>query len=368
MSGIPAGRSYRIKNQRSNLYLNVKGYSLDESECLEQWPLQTGKNRASQIWHVFPLDFGKYLLANKASGLVMNVRGNSTAPSAVVEHYLLQAPSKKPAQHWMLRGTTGGAFEVINDRSQLLLNVCEWSTARSAVVEQYTQATGDNAASQRWLFEVEDEYKPVLALADLVDVGPGDIHRMTSFQPTPSTKTQPVQVGAMAYPFPLVRDPALDRRRQARENPYYILRRFSFWERVYSYEHSGASNYTHADSTTVGLTSTDSQAVQETVGISVTSEAKLGFSSGPAGGVEGSASLSSTISAELKVTTTHEEVKTHSRTEEFKRTYEAGKRVTEAIWLRSDKYVLERLDGSVVIDWTTRDPSTSITDAYPPQG
>ncbi|MGQ4490256.1 hypothetical protein ACN6LM_000785 [Streptomyces sp. SAS_281] len=28
----------------------------------------------------------------------------------------------------------------------------------------------------------------------------------------------------------------------------------------------------------------------------------------------------------------------------------------------------ERLYGSVVLDWTTRDPNTSITDAYPPQG
>ncbi|MFH9298309.1 RICIN domain-containing protein [Streptomyces sp. NPDC017520] len=368
MSGIPAGRSYRIRNQRSNLYLNVSGFSPDESAYVEQYRLQTGNNRASQIWHVFPLDYGKYLFANKSSGLVMNVKYNSTAPSTVVEQFRFQAPNANPAQHWMLNSKPEGAFEVVNDRSQLVLNVSEWSTAPSVVVEQYTRTTGPMIGSQRWFFEVEDEYKPVLALADLGAVGPGQIHRMTSYQPTPSDKTEPVQVGAMAYPFPLVRDPANDRRRQARENPYYILRRFSFWERVYSYEHSGASNYTHTDSTTVGLTRTDSQAVQKTTGISVTSKAELGFSAGPAGGVNGSASLSSTISHELKVTTTHEEVKTHSKTEEYKRTYEAGKRVTEAIWFRSDKYVLERLDGSVVIDWTTREPNTSITDAYPAQG
>jgi hypothetical protein len=40
-------------------------------------------------------------------------------------------------------------------------------------------------------------------------------------------------------------------------------------------------------------------------------------------------------------------------------------RMTEAIWYRSDKYVLERLNGTVVLDWTARDPNTSIADAYP---
>jgi hypothetical protein len=32
--------------------------------------------------------------------------------------------------------------------------------------------------------------------------------------------------------------------------------------------------------------------------------------------------------------------------------------VTEAIWYRSDKYVPDRLNGTVVLDWTTRDPDT----------
>ncbi|MEU4930734.1 hypothetical protein AB0G54_30245 [Streptomyces yokosukanensis] len=208
------------------------------------------------------------------------------------------------------------------------------------------------------MFEVEDEYKPVLDLPDITYPGIGDIHRMTSYEPTPSAKTDPVEVGAMAYPFPLVRDPAYDRRRQAQDNPYYILRRYGFWERVYSYEHGGASDYTHTEETTVGLTTTNARTVEETTSISVTAEASFGFK-----GV--GASLSTTISHELKVTTTHEEVKSHSKKVTIERNYQAGKRVTEAIWYRSDKYVLERLNGTVVLDWTTRDPNTSVADAYP---
>ncbi|MBT2492923.1 RICIN domain-containing protein [Streptomyces sp. ISL-96] len=360
MPQIPAGRSYRIKNQRSNLYMNVSGYSANNGQYLELWHLQpqSDSNRRSQIWHVFPLDFGRYLLANKASGQVVNVAGNSTNAGQYLEQYPIQPLSSRPAQQWMLHDVAAGAVQIINDRSQLLANLRGWSTAPGAVLEQWIPADASQATAQHWLFEVEDEYKRVLDLPDITHPGVGDIHRMTSYQPTPSAKTDPVEVGAMAYPFPLVQDPAYDRRRQAQENPYYILRRYGFWERVYSYEHGGASNYTHTEKTTVGLTTTNAKTVEETTSISVSAEASFGFK-----GV--GASLSSTISHELKVITTHEEVKSHSKEVTIERNYEAGRRVTEAIWYRSDKYVLERLNGTTVLDWTTRDPNTSVADAYP---
>lgn len=362
MPQIPAGRSYKIKNRRSNLYVNVHSYSQDEGKELQQWHLQpqSDSNRRSQIWHIFPLDFGRYLLANKSSGQVANVYRNDTAPSAWLQQYPLQQQSARPAQQWMLHDVpgSGGAVQVINDKSQLLMNVDRYSTSPGVHLEQWTLASGADAGSQQWFFEVEDEYKPVLDLPHTSYPGIGDIHRMTSYSPTPSAKTEPVQVGAMAYPFPLVRDPAYNRQRQARENPYYILRRYGYWERVYSYEHGGASDYTHTEETTVGLTTTNARTVEETTTISVTAEASFGFKGF-------GASLSSTISHELKVTTTHEEVKSHSRRVELKRQYFAGKRVTEAIWYRNDKYVLERLNGTVVLDWVTRDPNTAIADAYP---
>jgi hypothetical protein len=360
MPQIPAGRSYRIKNQRSGLYMNVRAYSANEGALLELWQLQPrgDANRRSQIWHVFPLDFGRYLLANKGSGLVVNVVGNSTIPGERLEQYHLQPLNSRPAQQWMLHDVAAGAVQIINDKSQLLANLRSWGTAPSTLLEQWTLAGDSHATAQHWLFEVEDEYRRVIDLPEITYPGIGDIHRMTSYQPTPSDKTSPVEVGAMAYPFPLVRDPAFDRRRQAQENPYYILRRYGYWERVYSYEHGGASDYTHREETTVGLTTTNGRTVEDTTSISVTAEASFGFKGA-------GASLSTTISRELKVTTTHEEVKSHFRTVTIERIYQAGRRVTEAIWYRSDKYVLERLNGTVVLDWVTRNPNMSIADAYP---
>jgi hypothetical protein len=356
---IRPGNSYRIKNKRSNLYLSVVGCSLDESAQLEQRELRPhGQDRMSQVWHVFPLDFGSYLLVNKASGLVVNIAWNSTDSSARAEQYRLQTPDQEPAQQWLLRDSGGGVYEIINNKSQQLLNVVWYSEEPSALIEQYPHTSDERSDAQRWLLEVEDEYKVVADLTSLPYTGIGDIHRMTSYQPTPSDHTEPIEIAAMAYPFVLVHDPLYSRRRQAQENPYYILRRYGFWKREYSYEHSGASDLTKTKQTTVGLTTTAAATVEDTASISVTAEA--GF------GLHGfGASLSATISNELMVTTTHEEVRNHSEQETIQRSYHAGKRVTEAVWYRSDRYVLERLDGSKVLDWTTRNPNMTITDAYP---
>ena len=357
---IQPGRSYRIKNQRSNLYLSVVGNSLKESALLEQRELQPyGQDRLSQVWHVFPLDFGSYLLVNKASGLVVNIAWNSTDWSARAEQYRLQTPgAEQPAQQWLLRDSPGGVYEIINNKSQQLLSVAWYSEEPSALIEQYPHTNDERSGAQRWLLEVEDEYKVVADLTQRPDTDIGDIHRMTSYQPTPADHTKQVEIAAMAYPFVLVDDPALDRQRQAQENPYYILRRYGFWQREYSYEHSGAADLTESKQTTVGLTTTDAATVEDTASISVTAEA--GF------GLHGfGASLTATISNELMVTTTHEEVRNHSEQETIQRSYHFGNRVTEAVWYRSDRYVLERLDGSVVLDWTTRNPNMKITDAYP---
>lgn len=358
---IQPGSSYRIKNQRSNLYLSVVGNSLKESALLEQRELQpNGQDRLSQVWHVFPLDFGSYLLVNKASGLVVNIAWNSTDSSARAEQYRLQTPGAgtEPAQQWLLRDSGGGVYEIINNKSQQLLSVVWYSEEPSALIEQYPHTSDERSGAQRWLLEVEDEYPVVADLTRRPDTGIGDIHRMTSYEPTQSNQTEPVEIAAMAYPFVLVHDPYYDRQRQAQEYPYYILRRKGFWQREYSYEHGGAGDFNMSEQTTVGLTTTAAATVEHTASISVTAEA--GF------GLHGfGASLTATISNELMVTTTHEEVRNHSKQETIQRSYHADKRVTEAVWYRNDRYVLERLDGTVVLSWTTRNPNMTVNDAYP---
>ncbi len=357
MRPIPAGRAYRLLNVQSHLLLNVVAHSNAESARLEQFPVSQA-NRMSYTWHVFPLDFGRYLLVNMSSGFVVNIVSNSTRPSAPAEQFHLQAPQDRPTQEWVLRHVAGSfdEYEVINAESQLNLNVVGFSRQASARVEQFTRASGSDFLSQRWAFLVEREYRPVLDLQPGND-SIGDVNRMTSFADPKPASTTPVLAGSMAYPFPLVRDPAYSRERQARENPYYILRKFGFWTKVFFYDHGGASEYTHRETTRVGLTTTNSTTVEHTTGISVSAEASFGFRGF-------GASLSTTMSQQLRVETTKTVSHESSREVEITRTYPAGRRVAEAIWYRDDRFVLERLDGSRVLEWVTRNPNRTVADTF----
>lgn len=107
----------------------------------------------------------------------------------------------------------------------------------------------------------------------------------------------------------------------------------------------------------MGLTTKNSQTIEETVGIKITH--KGGFSL-----VEGLSAVATELSYQLKVTATHERTEESWRQVTLERSYSAGKRVTEALWYRDDQYTLERLDGTKVLEWTTRDPNTVITDTY----
>ncbi|GAA2208299.1 hypothetical protein GCM10009850_037570 [Nonomuraea monospora] len=355
MAALTAGRTYVIRNRKSGNVLNVAAYSTGSSAKLETWSLQSDLNRPSQVWHLFPLDQGTCLLVNKRSGHLANVASNSAQPSAGLE----QLTDGATMHTWMLREAPGGGYHIVNKRSGLYMNVSGNSSKLSAPVEQYyLQNTAE--AAEVWNLEIEDEYKTVLDAGhverDPADVG--DIVRLTSYKQPAKTQTEPVLIGRVALPFVMVADPALPRERQSAESPYYLLSRYGYWKLVYFFEHGGASEYTKTQEVRVGLSTTNAKEVESTVGISVTAEASFGY-----GGFSGS--LSATVSAELKVTTSTSTTQESSRTDTVSRTYPAGKRVSETIWYKEDKYVLTRLDGTTLTEWVVRDPDTCITDAYP---
>ncbi|MFK0294069.1 RICIN domain-containing protein [Streptomyces sp. NPDC090442] len=356
--GFTAGRSYVIRNRRSGLVLNVAGNGTNQGADLDTWTLQTNNYRASQTWHLFPLDQGSVLLANKNSGQVVSVRDNSTDPSKRIEQYPLQA-DRLGAQSWMLRDAPGGGYHIVNKRSGLYVNLAGNNSDSGAKADQY-YLQDNPAACQVWDLEVEDENKTILDL-DQVDTDPddiGDIIRLTDFRrPTKST-TDRVLIGQVALPFPMVDDPGMSREERARRSPYYLLKRYGSWKLVYYYEHSGASTYTKSQEIKVGLTTTNASEVKSTTGISVTANAGFSFHGF-------TASLSATVSHQLQVTTSSSTSESTQRTETVSRSYPSGKRMSEAIWYRDDTFVLERIDGTKVLEWAVRDSDTCITDAYP---
>ncbi|MFF2041781.1 RICIN domain-containing protein [Kitasatospora sp. NPDC058170] len=356
--GFTAGRSYVIRNRRSCRVLNVMGNGTNQGATLDTWELQQDGRRPSQVWHLFPLDQGSALLANKNSGQVVSVRDNSTAPSEEIEQAFVQA-DRIASQSWMVREAPGGGYHIVNKRSGLYLNLHMNNTMSGTRAEQY-YFINDPVACQVWDLEVEDEYKTILDLQQ-VDTGPddiGDILRLTDFRRPAKSTTERVLIGQVALPFPLVDDPGMSAQERAQRSPYYLLKRYGSWKMVYYYEHSGASGYTKTQEIKVGLTTTNSSEVNSTTGISVTANAGFSFS-----GL--TASLSSTVSYQLQVTTDSSTSELTQRTETVSRSYPAGKRISEAIWYRDNTFILERLDGTEILEWTVRDSGTCITDAYP---
>ncbi|MEU3569257.1 RICIN domain-containing protein [Kitasatospora sp. NPDC036755] len=359
MSAFSAGRTYRLRNWHSGLYAAVKDNDMKDRARLYQWLRDNGPN--NQVWHVFPLDGGAYLITNKNSGLNMKVVNSSTGPDKVEQRFLL--PSGM-AQAWKLEPVNGTTtYLVRNVNSGLPLKVYGYNARPGAELEQqkeHSAGEGNGYDSQRWVLEVEDEYERVLKPPTFEGADVGDIHRMTDFDRTREDETEHVELANFAYPFPFVHDSTKTVPFQAKESPYYILRKFGYWVRVYYYEHSGASEFTKTETTHVGLTSKNSTTVEETTSISVSAEATFAFKGF-------GSSIKNTFEKELKVTVTDETVTESWKTVDLTRRYPHGLHVSEAIWLREDKYVLERLDGegTPIVQWTVRDSTTEKSDSWP---
>lgn len=211
-----------------------------------------------------------------------------------------------------------------------------------------------------WLLEKDTAYSGIInAAAGPTGSAVGGILRMSGHsRPHPET-TREVLIGTTLLPFPLVSDPALGRARQAAESPYYLLKRYGYYKIVYYYEHSGQVSKKESQSTTIGMTTSNAREVETTTSISVTAETSFqykGFS----------ASLSTTISHQLRTRVAQETTQSSSRTVTVEREYPAnGKRLSQAIWFRADRYVLERTDGGKVTEWETTTDQDTIDDVYP---
>jgi Insecticidal Crystal Toxin, P42/Ricin-type beta-trefoil lectin domain-like len=333
-------------------------------------PTSTG-TAESQLWYVMPLDNDRHLIVNRGSGLVLNVKDSSRAPHWTVRQDPIQPTTTDTGQTWYLRPVAEDqpydAAKIVNTNSNLYLgpNSC-WDNgpAVSADLVQDDPLPADYPGSQAWSLQAAGAYqKLILPHAKRV---PGDadaiadVDRLTGFLAPANDKTTETLIGSVLIPFPLVKDPVLNRRRQAQENPYYVLKRFGYWRNVYYYDHSGASAFTQKKEVTIGLTTSNAKQVEETAGVKVSANASFGFLGV---GME----ISAEAEYQLKTTTTDTTSTEHTVKTTIQRDYNAGKRVAEAIWYREDRFVLERLNGEKVLDWKILNPDRMVTDAYPAQ-
>ncbi|SEC10046.1 Insecticidal Crystal Toxin, P42 [Streptomyces sp. 2231.1] len=360
---LAPGKTYQIVNKRSNLALTPKSWSTGPS-TVDQYDIQASGagNAISQTWHLFPMDGNDYLLVNKRGGMALTPEYWSTGPSGL-DQYHIQREDKRPHQLWNLVDRGSGWYQIINKASGLAITPERWSGGRSAVDVYYAQQPGDaNFDSQLWKFQLVDTYRPV---TDLQPVpwpadGVGDVIRLTGHTMPEPARTPEVLIGQVAVPF-AVQDGGGSADQQAQHNPYLILKQYGYWERVFYYEHSGLSQYEEKQRTTIGLTTSNRTEVERTTSISVTAEAGFVFKGFSAG-------ISTTVTDQLRVLRATEETETSEKEDIITRTYFVGDRVTEALWYRGDHFVLQRMDGSQVAEWRTRDKRSSVLDGWPRAG
>lgn len=359
--GIEQGYAYRLKNKRTGLYLTSADFSGDSYATT--WKSESSGNaRLSQTWNVLSLDNGEYLVAQRLAGNLLTP-DNFSSSDVRVNLFPPQNTSnvtQRNSQTWLLRSEGNGYYTLGNKNGGLFLTPNNFGTSGPDRVNVYWRASGTNGDSQLWQLEKDTAYNGILdATPGPTGKAVGGVIRMTDYRRPHPDVTSDVLIGTTLLPFPMVTDPALGRARQAAESPYYILKRYGFYKVVYFYEHSGQVSKTESQSTTVGVTSSNAREVETTTSISVTAETSFQY-----GGF--SASLSTTISHELRTRVSQETSQSSSRTVTVERAYPAnGNRLAQAIWFRADRYVLERADGSQLTQWETTTDQDTIDDVYP---
>ncbi|MFE0422182.1 hypothetical protein [Streptomyces sp. NPDC058953] len=355
-----SGHSYRLKNKRTGLYLTSADFSPSSYATIYQ-SVASGQGRLAQTWNVLSLDNGEYLIEQKVGGTILTPDNYSSGGVRVN----LDNPQNgsdvnvRNSQIWILRAE-GTGYTISNKHGGLFLTPDNCGVNGNGQVNKFYRASGADGESQIWELEREATYSRIVN----TPTGPtsnnvGPVPSPTGYsRPNPDATPQ-VLVGTTLLPSPLVSDPALGQARKAQESPYYLLKRYGFYKIVYFYDHSGQVNKKESQSVTVGLSTTNAREVETTTGISVTAETGVqykGFS----------ASLSTTVSYQLRTRVATESTQSSNRTVTVEREYPAnGRRLAQSIWFRADRYVLERTDGSKVLEWETTTDQDTVDSVYP---
>lgn len=171
--GVIQHGAYLIKNEKSGLYLTVKGASRQTSADIVQETLRDWPDRAIQSWQVEPGPAGQdtHRLQNQHSGLYLQVRHVSKERAAAVEqaHLEEKAPAYK-GQTWRIGESGSGRYRLTNLHSDLHLHVRDDSDEEGAVVDQWPEVAGDTLGYQQWRLESVERAGAEKAFDSLVGV------------------------------------------------------------------------------------------------------------------------------------------------------------------------------------------------------
>ncbi len=301
-------------------------------------------------------------IENKVSGHNLLAGSWGTDPGdRKVHQYPLSETGKNPdGFQWQLK-KNGTSFQIINKVSGHGLLAGSWGTdPGDRKVHQYPLSeTGDNPNGFLWKIENCGDVPYDLKTKEGTGENEiGDVDRIKSFGQPPKKTTVPVVIGEVLLPFFTVQDDSNKPAYQVKNNPFYRFKREGYWQRIFFYEHDGATSKTKKESIKVGLVETSSKTIEDTMSITVSAQASFSY-----GGA--STSMTSSISNQLKVTTVDSTEKMQETTREIEETFDKGKKFVRAIWMRADRFTLSSLTGTMITTFEQINPQEITNDSFP---
>ncbi|MFV5170624.1 RICIN domain-containing protein [Bacillus cereus] len=341
----------------TNKVWDVAYQSTDDREIL----LYDQTNMDNQKFVFFPLDGGAYAIVNKNSGKPVGIRPSDILVHHPVYNLLAQQSWKGDAkQKWYLRDKGSSNYEIVNQGDGRVASSA-W-TGTLIQNRDYVDLDDSNPSDPERIFYVS---------AGQVNKGNVPFHGTFALPSLPAIETRPdapnytggidqqlpqtsnsVVVGASLIPCIMVNDNQASDYTKMHNSPYYTLVKEEYWDKTFSAVIPAGLTRNYEFKT--GMSSVDQQKMTDTLSMTVGADLGLKFGEQSAGL---KAEISRTLQTEISTTNTQatEETITSSVTSE------PGKTTGFTEYQLATKYTLKRADGSIVSDpWIVKNNKITI--------
>jgi Insecticidal Crystal Toxin, P42/Ricin-type beta-trefoil lectin domain-like len=321
-------------------------------------------------------DVGRYfVIASMASGKVLDIPDSGKYEGAVVvqraftgadtQLFELEKVSNKPDTYF-----------IRSKQSGRLLNVSGVRTDDSAPILEYSLSlSGDQAGNIQFKFEKVAELKDIQDVPEQVPVPSAfEFPALSSPQKPQSTREWRMVGKPFLLPYFMVQDN--NSYWQINESPYYLLTRevcYTLNDEYFTYNNT-ASEQEYEVTVVAGFTTEESTSFSRNTGLEVsgTIEHKVGAEAGAEVGVASAkvsteTSISFTASASLSLGySTSTALSRHSETA-IRRLVKCPAHTSLAVWNQTSKFILTRLDKTILKRWEVPEGGIFIDDFKIPQ-
>ncbi|MEC2391875.1 toxin [Bacillus thuringiensis serovar shandongiensis] len=306
--------------------------------------LSNANNNDNQQFAFFPLDDGRYAIVNKNSG-----------KSAIgFDEALLDVSwDGSPAQQWYLRDKGSNNYEIVNQGNGKVASYGKLYTPIPASIQEIVDLDDSNPSDPDRVFYIGNSLSsfelPTLPATGNRPDAPN--YTGSVDQQLPQTSNS-VVVGASLIPCIMVKDSQASDYTKIHNSPYYTLVKEEYWDKTFSAVIPAGITRTYSFKT--GMTSVDQQKMTDTLSMKIGADFGLKYG-------DSTASLKSEISRTIQTEITSTDTEASEETVNSTVTSEPGKTTGFTEYQLATKYTLKRADGSIVSDpWIVKNNKITV--------